>query len=444
ISEESRRQERKSIDDWYTQMSEVTLLEEPGMQRIRKMLLQRSRDYYEKFLIKNSGDETIRDELAQAHFRVGWITEEIESPAKAMSSYEIARDMQKQLLQSDQDNIERLKALGDTCNAMGRALQLQQQFDRAMEAYQKAIEVRGRWAALVPEERESHRMLANTYMNIGLLEMERGNYDETRRRFEQAQSIRLQSPGSGSDPKLRRDLAKGYYNLAKLAMAERLRADNDPDLARQWNNHGRQWCEKAADLFKALAESNRADLDMRYLWALCYFMEAELVNAGVIYGLEPEENLKKALEETLALYQQSRDILEPLAQKNPDVTEYQLALAELYIRIAEIQYEQKNLPTAMASIDQAEEILTQLTTDCGDTARYWKDFTGTWSFIGKHHTDPLRRRKALETLETWQQYLEKVAAESPGAAGVQEPLQLTRETIEIIKKSDTDTEKPPP
>jgi len=227
-------------------------------------------------------------------------------------------------------------------------------------------------------------------------------------------------------------------------MAQRVQANDDPDLARQWCNDGRQWCENAAELFKALAESNRADLEMRYLWALCYFMEAKLANAGVIYGSEPGENLKKALDETLALYRQSLDILEPLAQKNPDVTEYQLSLAELYIRIAEIQYEQKSLPEATVSIDQAEEILTRLTTDCGDAARFWKDFAGTWSFIGMYHTDPLRRRKALETLETWQQYLEQVAAESPGAAGVQEPLQLTRGAIESIKKSEVVGEKPQP
>jgi tetratricopeptide (TPR) repeat protein len=443
-SEMSRLRERKAIDDWYTQISEDTLLNQPGLQRIRKELLLRARDNYEIFLSDSGGDETVRDELARAHYRVGWITDEIDSPVKAMSSYEKAREMQTRLLDADPDNSERLKDLGDTHNRIGMALHKQHQLDRSQESYRKAIDIRGRLASLTPDDRESHRMLANTYMNIGLLEIDRGNYDIARQNLEQAQSIRLQLHDAGDNPKLRRDLAKGYYGLAKLAMAQRVRADNDSDLARQWSKNGRQWCEKAADLFKTLAESNRADLDMCYLWAACYFMEAELANAEVIYGSELEENLKKALEETLALYQHSSDILEPLARKNPDVTEYQLSLAELYIRMAEIQYEQKNLPEATASIDQAEDILTQLTMEGGDTARYWKDFAGTWSFIGMYHTDPLRRRKALETLESWQKYLEQVAAESPGAAGVQEPLQLTRGAIENIKKSETEAEKHSP
>jgi tetratricopeptide (TPR) repeat protein len=414
------------------------------MQRIRKKLLQRARVYYEKFLIKSGGDETIRDELGLAHFRVGWITEEIESPAKAMSSYEIAQEMQKQLLHSDQDNTERLKALGDTYNAMGRALQLQQQFDRALEAYQKAIEVRSRLAALVPDERESHRMLANTFMNIGLLEMGRGSYDDARRRLEQAQTIRLQPRIAGNDPKLRRDTAMGYYNLANLSLSGLVQADKNPESAREWYDLGRQSSRQAAMLFQTLAKSNRDDLTMRYLLAICYRMEAELACAEAASGLESGDDCDKKRDDAIAIYQKSLDILEPLAWKNPDVTEYQLALVELYEVIAHVRYEQGSLETAMASIDKAETILTPLAADCGDTARYRNAFTGTWSFIGEYHTDPLRRRKALTTLETWQKYLEQVAAKAPDAEGVQEPLKRTRGAIEIIKKSDADMGKSPP
>ena len=397
-----------------------------------------ARDYYEKFLLQNGENETLQDKLALAHYRLGLITDEIDSPAKAMSAYEKAREMQTRLLGADPDNAERLKALGDTLNRVGMALHKQQRLDLSLEAYRKAIDIRGRRAALAADDAESHRALANTYMNIGLLEIDRRDCDNARRNLEQAQSIRLQSPGGVDNPKLCRDLAKGYYNLAKLAMARRMQADNDSDLARQWCNQGRQWCEKAAELFKILAESNRVDLEMRYLWAVCYLMEAELANAAVIYGPEPGENHKQALDETLALYQKSLDILQPLAQKNPDVTEYQLALAELYIRVAEIQSEQKSFSESMATIDQAEEILTRLTMDCGDTARYWKDFAGTWTFIGVN--DPLRRCKALETLETLQKYLEQVAAESPNTLGVESQLEDTIKAIEYIKNADA--EKP--
>jgi serine/threonine protein kinase len=437
-SEESRRRERKAIDDWYTQISEDTLLNQPGLQKTRKTLLLRARDYYENILSESDEDEAVRDGLALAHFRVGWITDETDSPAQAMPCYETAREMQARLLEAAPTNAERLKALGDTLNRIGWSWHKQRQLDRSLEAYQQAIDTRGRLAALTPDESESHRMLANTYMNIGLLDMDHRDYGEARRHLEQAQSIRMQSPCRGDDPKVRRDLAKGYYSLAKLAKLELVRAGRDRSLARQWCDLGGQWSKKAVELFKALTESDRADLDMHYLLAICHRMEADLAHDEAAHGLVPGESLAKKRAESVTLYQESRDILEPLARRNPDVTEYQLALAELYIRIAQIQYDQKNHPAAMESIDRAEKILArlELKKDCGDAARYYKDYTGTWYFIGRWHTDPLRRHKALEMLETWRKHLEQVVAQSPGAADVQESLKSTCGAIEIIKKSE--------
>ena len=69
-----------------------------------------------------------------------------------MSSYRNARDMQTQLLTADPKNVERLRYLGDTLNRIGMALHKQQQLDRSLEAYRKAIEVRA-LASLTPNDR---------------------------------------------------------------------------------------------------------------------------------------------------------------------------------------------------------------------------------------------------------------------------------------------------
>ncbi len=183
-SQLSLSQARQAVDDLFTRVSEDTLLKEPGMQRLRKDLLQRARDYYEKFLVQSGGDQAVRDELALDHYRVGLITEEIDSPASAMPSYENARKMQTQLLHSDPENIKRLESLGDTYNALGRALHKQQQLDRSLEAYGKAIELRNRLAALDPQISESRRTLANTYMNVGLVEMDLGSSSRARQYLE--------------------------------------------------------------------------------------------------------------------------------------------------------------------------------------------------------------------------------------------------------------------
>jgi tetratricopeptide (TPR) repeat protein len=447
---------RKGINKWYTQISEDTLLNEPGMQPVRRNLLQRARDYYDEFLLKSERDESIRDELAQAHFRVGAITEEIESPAKAMSSYETAREMQEQLLQSEPDNGDRLKALGDTCNAAGRALQLQRKCEAALQAYNRAIDVRAKLAGLVPDQGEPQRTLANTYMNVGLLKMDCGAYDDARQYMTQAQDIRLraQKELTGSDPKLQRDMTRdmaiGYFNVANLFQAMAVRAQmmgekagKDRESERKWLEAGQRASRQAAEAFLASTKGENADatLRTRYRLATSYRMEGDLASAEAASGLVPKRDLAKKWTDAVGCYRMSLAVLEPLAQKNPAVVEFQLALAELYANLAAAEHDQGSRDAASKSIDRAEEILTRLTPNCGDAVRYVTLFTGAWSYIGMHHTDPLRRQKALATLQAWQKQLEQAVAQSPDAARLQKALERTRTAVENIKKADPKAEK---
>ena len=147
LAEEEPAPGAAAVDDLFTKVSEDTLLNQPGMQPVRMDLLRRARNYYEKFLVQSEGSQSVRDELALAHFRVGLITEEIDSPAKAIPSYETARRAQTELLSIAPHNVGRLKALGDTLNAIGRCWHKQQRLEQALEAYATAIDTRKRLVA---------------------------------------------------------------------------------------------------------------------------------------------------------------------------------------------------------------------------------------------------------------------------------------------------------
>ena len=128
--------------------------------------------------------------------------------------------MQHSLLAATPKDTDRLKALGDTLNAMGHCLYQQQSVKDALAAYAEALDVRTRLVEAVPDEREYRRDLANTYMNIGLVEKQR-DPDQARQSFGKAQAIRERMRTDGVvDKKLQRDLAMGYYNQARLAMPQ--------------------------------------------------------------------------------------------------------------------------------------------------------------------------------------------------------------------------------
>jgi hypothetical protein len=268
----------------------------------------------------------------------------------------------------------------------------------------------------------------------------------------QAQEIRIRAQGSitDSDSKLRRemaqDMAKGYFNLANLFQAMAVKAGRDGDTARnrKWLEAGQQASRQAAEAFLASTKGENADLTMRTRCRLAYSyrMEADLASAQAFSGLVLKRDLDKKWTDAIAGYQRSLGVLEPLARRNPAVAEYQLALAELYGNTAQAQHGQGSREAAMKSLDRAEEILTELTPDCGDVARYVKLFTGTWSIIGHYHTDPLRREKALATLQAWQKYLEQAVARTPDAVELQRSLRRTRDAIEGIKKANQKAEEP--
>src|SRR5262249_605231 len=65
------------------EVSETELLDRPGMQPLRKKLLQSAQEYYQGFVDQHSEDPTLRKELAEAYRRVGSITAEIGSKSEA-------------------------------------------------------------------------------------------------------------------------------------------------------------------------------------------------------------------------------------------------------------------------------------------------------------------------------------------------------------------------
>lgn len=409
-SDESLKQARDAVDELFTRVSEDALLDAPGMQPLRRDLLKRAQNYYEKFLTQSEGDESLRDELAKAHFRVGLITEKIESPGKAIPSYQRARDIQTQLVDDEPNQPERLKALGDTLNAIGHALHKQQQPEQAMKAYTAAIDVRKRLAEQSPDTFEYQRTLANTYMNIALVKKEEGELSQAGKYMEQSQQIREKLLAAGQDtPKLRRDYAMGCFNLARLACDGR-----DADAAEAA-------LEKARRLFAELAKGPRPDIDASNMLATCCCKQADLLC------------FKKQLDEALALYEQARDVLEQLVEKNPTVTEYQVSAAEVFISIAQVEKERGNPDKSLAAFDRAASLLIPLVDALAEDARYRRNLIVALCTVGELHAERDRRAEMLQVLKTLHEHLRRIVAQSPSAGIAQKQFEMTKTAIEHLK-----------
>ena len=78
-------QARQAVEDYFTTVSESRLLQSPppGLQPLRKDLLEPALRYYRRFVDEHKDDPALKAELARAYYRVGRITADIGTAEEA-------------------------------------------------------------------------------------------------------------------------------------------------------------------------------------------------------------------------------------------------------------------------------------------------------------------------------------------------------------------------
>lgn len=344
-SEASFQDAMAAVNDFFTRVSEERLLNEPGLQEVRRDLLERARDYYAKFVERRGNDPTVRAELAAAHFRMGIIIEELGSPESALDWFRKARDLEKSLVAVQPESNERTRALSLAINALGRANMKLGKLDEAEKHFQEAEKLREALIARTqnPDEKfELLRLHANSRMNLGLVERQRGNLDQTRKLYDEAQEQRRKTlPQKAKDRALRRDLAKGFYNLANLAIDR----NDEPAL--------RENVTEAIRIMEQLLHEAPRDLDDQYFLSHCYRMRADLSAA---IADQNETAAASASDD----YAQASRILQRLTDLNPSVQKFVRDLAGLAANLGQLAAQRKQNDKALASFHQARELLKSL------------------------------------------------------------------------------------
>src|SRR5262249_13784751 len=114
---------QKAVDDYLIQISENTLLKSPlpGLQPLRKELLQTALAYYESFVGEHQDDPALRAELARAHARAGKLAITLGAQAEGYSSLRQARDLLEKLVQEQPGRAEHRAELADVHLELSKA-----------------------------------------------------------------------------------------------------------------------------------------------------------------------------------------------------------------------------------------------------------------------------------------------------------------------------------
>jgi serine/threonine-protein kinase len=305
-AEENSAKARKAVDDYFIQVSENKLLKSPlpGLQPLRKELLETALKYYQGFVDEHRDDPGLQAELARAFFRVGLIRRELGAKSEAFRAFEQSRDLWKGLADEDSDEATWSENLAQAWLEMGR-LQLDD-LGRSADALRSFRQAQSIYERLMQQDRKIvafQNGLASCYQALARWYMSNNLTDEEEPYRRQALEIAERLADGKSDDKLQFQLARlltdmGYFyaRTGKLEPAlrfharaqkilERLTAADPADLALQielgrsyvnqgWANQisyrfasAAPFLAKAQDHWKRLSTENPSVREFRERWA---------------------------------------------------------------------------------------------------------------------------------------------------------------------------------
>ena len=163
-------------------MSENKLLDVPGLQSLRKELLESALDYYQQFLDDHANDPDLVGDVALTWYRVGRIETEIDKNTKAQADFEKALAFRKSL-PSDPPGATGMPPWPTRFNALGNLASADEPTPDARRWFQRARDLRKQLADAAPSDPQLRRKLANADNNLAAVDAGWENWRRRNRSF---------------------------------------------------------------------------------------------------------------------------------------------------------------------------------------------------------------------------------------------------------------------
>jgi serine/threonine protein kinase/tetratricopeptide (TPR) repeat protein len=331
------RQARRAVDDYLTSVSESKLLNVPGLQPLRKELLESALTYYRQFIDQYGHDPSVQADLAAAYVRVGDITRVIGSQEEAMALLERAVRAYERLTHEQPASAAYSAGLARAYSCIGDVQFATSRVDGSETSYRRALALYEKLAAGNPGDDDYRSRLADLYIDLGSVQcaLERLNEAEGSQR----RALAIYEPLARHNPRVsayQAGLARAYENLGSAQ--RKLGQMSDAEVSGK----------RAVDLREKLVAENPGLSEYRHHLAEAY---NGLYVAQVEAGHLPDADWS---------FQRTVDIYEMLVRENPLVTDYREQLAHKYFNLGYAQRLAGHRPEAEASYRQSLGMYEQL------------------------------------------------------------------------------------
>ena len=375
----------------------------PGVEPLRRELLEDSWRWYEQLLRQAQGDPALRAEQAMAHFQAAEIAAQLGDPRRAVQQYTAARDLFAALAREQDGAVASRSHLGLCYNNLGLVLSGSGQRAAAQQAFRQAEEQLVGLCCEAPEDASHPWRLALVHTNQGLLHSEAGAVEAAEACYSRA--IEMLEPLAERQPQrgeFRKDLAVAYNNRGALHRVSR------PDRAAEDNG-------RALELLAQLAQQHPDRLDYQSEWALCQS------NQGVLLAEI------RSTAAALPVLRQAIAIQAALVRKAPARVDYRRDLAVSQNNLGRVLLDAGQLEAADLALEQAQTLLLRLAADFPDTVEHW---TGAGGVLNNRAMLRQQRGDLVQAALLFEQAMDSLHRARELSGDAREPREFLEQTRE--------------
>jgi tetratricopeptide (TPR) repeat protein len=336
---------RQAVDDSFTAISENDLLNTPGLQPLRKELLQKALTYYRGFLDDLRNDASARADMAMALRRVGRIGRELGDNVGAEAAYADALEIYEELMRENPNHEEYQSGFVDSHGNLGalRGGPLrrdQHGYEESERSYRQAIAVGEQLVRQNPSEARYQSELSIIYLSLAVLLQAVQRNAESEEAFRKAIAIYEQL--ARTNPKFEGyqvDLAYTYRYFAGMLSATGRSAESEGCY------------RKVITICDTLLKRNPGHMLVKNILGHAY------------YGIEPLLRGNERRTEAMGYWNKAVELRETLAAENPAVPDYHQELADSYKRGVTLHLNNGRLADAEALCTKIIEIEENLATE---------------------------------------------------------------------------------
>lgn len=336
------RQSQQAVDDYLTKVSQTKLLDKPGMEPLRKELLESAVQYYQDFVAEHADDPELKSELAAAHWRLAHIYDQMGSN-QWIDELEHAVEIVELLVDQGAD-VSQWRSLREGVaftEYRGSRLTDQEDSRRALLVCNRAIPVWEKLTKRYPDVPGFACDLAGLYF----IRATRLPLTEAKSSYEQAVAIWEQFPhkinGTSRQSMLGlalTQLAKHYQTQGDLGQASRkieraMQALSGSELPNELASLQRGYLRSAAVLMAEIrleleAKQSPSSIGVEYMAT-----HPALAAEGLYWrGIQKYSNRSEAAK----IFQRALYFLEPLLKSEPDNEEHADLAIMIYGHYGEI------------------------------------------------------------------------------------------------------------